>query len=68
MQPVYAVTGENNNDYDLTVDLIQSGIAAFIYFLVAPVSETTKLHFNQCCMNFVRGVFRVFHRLVNGEG
>ncbi|KAI8538882.1 hypothetical protein RHMOL_Rhmol09G0137800 [Rhododendron molle] len=36
VQPVFAVTGENNNDYDLTVDLIQSGIAAFIYFLVAP--------------------------------
>lgn len=29
-------------EYDLTRDLIESGIAAFIYFLIAPVSETTN--------------------------
>lgn len=36
VQPVYAVTGENNMEYDLTRDLTESGIAAFIYFLIAP--------------------------------
>jgi hypothetical protein len=36
VQPVCAVTGENNMEYDLTRDLIESGIAAFIYFLIAP--------------------------------
>ncbi|KAG6389857.1 hypothetical protein SASPL_151331 [Salvia splendens] len=35
-EPAFAVTGMNNEGEDLVWILIQSGISAFIYFLVAP--------------------------------
>ena len=37
-QPALAVTGVNNEE-DFTWVLIQLGISAFLYFLVAPVCE-----------------------------
>lgn len=37
-EPALALTGVNEGE-DLVWILIQSGISAFLYFLVAPVSE-----------------------------
>lgn len=38
-QPAFAVTGVND-DYDLVSVLIALGSSAFVYFLVAPVSDS----------------------------